>query len=81
MIQRITLDIVLVALAFTAPWWLTLTVIFGIMLYFSNFFEGIAIGVVLDSVYGLGPMMLPMMTLLSCVAFLVAVYIRQFIRV
>ncbi len=52
MIKRSLWDIVLVILAFTAPWWVVLVVGVGGVILFSWYVEFILAGAILDAIYG-----------------------------
>jgi len=52
MAGRILVDVILVVGAFLLPWWVTAILGLAALFYFKNFYEAIAIGLVLDSIYG-----------------------------
>lgn len=55
MLSRILFGIIIVASAFVFQWWIgVLLSVFGLF-YFSNLYEVIAVGIIIDSLYGVGP--------------------------
>jgi hypothetical protein len=49
---RILVDCLIFICAIIAPWWLTLILALCAALYFKNYFELVAAGLVIDSIYG-----------------------------
>jgi hypothetical protein len=52
MAKRIIFSIVLIILAFVAPWWIGFILALAGLFYFKGLYEVIAVGIILDSLYG-----------------------------
>lgn len=53
MIKRFLFTIILLVAVLYAPWWLTLILALGGAFYFSAYYEVIALGVLIDLLYGM----------------------------
>jgi len=54
MSKRIILNLILLASVLFAPWWISVFFALILTLYFNNFYEIMAFGFVMDSLYGSG---------------------------
>ncbi len=52
MILRVILSLILLFLVFFLPWWINIIFIVALAFYFKNYYEAVALGLVMDSVYG-----------------------------
>jgi hypothetical protein len=48
---RIMLDVIMIVVAFTAPWWFVVICAF-VLLWFTDYIEIIFLGAILDALYG-----------------------------
>lgn len=48
---RIIVDIIIIILAFVAPWWLAMILAAAACFYFSRYFEIVFVGFIIDSLY------------------------------
>ena len=51
-IKRVFLSLLFLFSAFVLPWWLVIIFGLGLVFYFNNYYEFIAAGLILDSLYG-----------------------------
>ncbi len=52
MIPRILYGLFIILCAFLAPWWISVVFSFLGLFYFKNLYEVIAVGIIIDSLYG-----------------------------
>ncbi|OHA57741.1 MAG: hypothetical protein A2114_02590 [Candidatus Vogelbacteria bacterium GWA1_51_14] len=50
--NRLILSLGLLVLVFFTPWWLWFLVLAGLALAFNNFYEGVAVALVYDLIFG-----------------------------
>lgn len=80
--KRIIFDIVVLALVFYAPWWLTLATLFVGAYVWASYYEIILFGILLDVLYGSNsvPFRGTIGTVSALVIYFSANYVRKIVR-
>lgn len=80
--KRIIFDIVVLALVFYAPWWLTLATLFVGAYVWTSYYEIILFGILLDVLYGSNSMPLrgTIGTVSALVIYFATNYFRKIVR-
>ena len=81
---RIVVDMLLLLSIVVFPWWVTLIIAFGTLLYFRNFIEFIVVGLLIDLLYAPTPerhyfFSSSFYTVLTAIIFLIVTTLKRFL--
>ena len=51
-LKRVIFDLILILVAITLPWWISVILALAGLFYFDKFYEAIFVGLLIDSIYG-----------------------------